>query len=307
MNDERAPGEPADVPRFSPGCGCVLTAVALVLWLIGIVLLELGWEAATGKSQVSLAGAGVEFVYTGAFVLLFWLAFRADNPLRSTGLAFTRRFHTDWILGVIIGGAGVAVALIAIDIGGEVSTISGAVSQKGGDHEGPFSWPIAILILALYAGEEEILYRGLVYPLLRRSIGLIWAVAISSLLFSLLHAFNNAFSWIPFLDIILAGASLALLRELTGSLWLAWGAHFGWNFSLAALGLPVSGILVLLNPQSWHVVTLGPRFLTGGGFGPEGGMGGIIADLCMIGLAAFLLHLKGKRRKIEEADPRSGG
>jgi len=299
MNDERVSREPVDVPRFSPGCGCVLTAVALILWLIGVVLLELGLERVSGESQIGLGGAAAYFVYTGVFVLVFWLAFRVRNPLRSAGLALSTRFHTDWLLGAIIGGAGVAVALIAIDIGGEISVISSPLKHAGGEHVGPLSWPIAVLVFILYAGEEEILSRGLVYPLLRRSIGFAWAVIVSSLLFSLLHAFNNAFSWIPFIDILLAGVFLALLRELTGSLWLAWGAHFGWNFGLIALGLPVSGIRVLLDPQSWHMVTMGPDFLTGGDFGPEGGIGGVIADLCMVGLAAFLLHIKRKRRTIE--------
>ncbi|MCS7179707.1 MAG: CPBP family intramembrane metalloprotease, partial [Anaerolineae bacterium] len=71
-------------------------------------------------------------------------------------------------------------------------------------------------------------------------------------------------------NIALAGAVFALAVEWTGTLWLAVAYHFAWNFFQGTvLGLPVSGM-------AWEgllaLPTDGPVLLTGGAFGPEGGL-----------------------------------
>lgn len=81
-----------------------------------------------------------------------------------------------------------------------------------------FSWTNLILMLAL-AGilaplTEELLFRGLLYPLLRRSLRFLAAAMISALCFAMLH-------WIPPLipAFTIIGLVLAAAREMSGSLW----------------------------------------------------------------------------------------
>jgi hypothetical protein len=72
------------------------------------------------------------------------------------------------------------------------------------------------------------------------------------------------------LNIALAGVLLGVAFYTPGGIWAAWGAHLGWNTTLAALDAPVSGLpfkIPLINYSPG-----GPPWLTGGSFGPEGGM-----------------------------------
>jgi hypothetical protein len=53
-------------------------------------------------------------------------------------------------------------------------------------------------------------------------------------------------------------------------MWTAFGTHLGWNGTLAALGAPVSGLPFEIPYVDY---TMGrPDWLTGGRFGPEGGL-----------------------------------
>jgi hypothetical protein len=69
--------------------------------------------------------------------------------------------------------------------------------------------------------------------------------------------------------------SLAVLW--TGSLWFASAVHLGWNWATAAvLDLPVSGLDSSTRPST-TAQPVGPAWLTGGEFGPEGGLAGTLA------------------------------
>jgi membrane protease YdiL (CAAX protease family) len=60
---------------------------------------------------------------------------------------------------------------------------------------------------------EEVFFRGFLYGALKKNIGILWAILVSSLFFSLLH--TNLIGFMPILSL---GIFLAYLREKTGSL-----------------------------------------------------------------------------------------
>jgi membrane protease YdiL (CAAX protease family) len=293
MNELQETPEVKEPPRQRPVLGCVFSFSAFTLWIIGTVLVQFAFMIFRGQNYaVGLDLAIAEFAYTTIFGLAALYLIDRDKALITLGLVYTGLTIRDSVIGLIWGVAGVGIAIGVIALGSDVSFVSGPPYQSGSEMVGTFSWPVAILTFIFYAGEEEVLARGILYPIMRRSVGIAWALFLSSFAFSALHLFNPSFALIPFLDIFLAGLLLALLRELTGNLWLAWGAHFGWNFALIVSGVPVSGMIVRLNPQNWHLVSSGQDWLTGGGFGPEGGMSGIIADSVMILVAVYLIVLR---------------
>jgi hypothetical protein len=67
-------------------------------------------------------------------------------------------------------------------------------------------------------------------------------------------------------------------------MWTAFGAHLGWNGTLAALGAPVSGLPFQIPLVDYTMG--GPPWLTGGSFGPEGGLLSTVAITAAIVLAA---------------------
>ena len=87
-------------------------------------------------------------------------------------------------------------------------------------------------------------------------------------------------------NIALAGVFLGIAFYLPGGLWTATGAHLGWNATLAALAAPVSGLPFAMPWLDYR--SGGPAWLSGGGFGPEGGL---------LGTAALVLATVGVWRR----------
>ena len=104
------------------------------------------------------------------------------------------------------------------------------------------------------------------------------------MLFSLAHLDNPDVSARAIGNVALAGILLSLAFYSPGGMWTAFGAHLGWNATLAALGAPVSGLPFDI-PYIDYTMG-GPPWLTGGRFGPEGGLLGTIAITAAIFVAA---------------------
>ena len=62
---------------------------------------------------------------------------------------------------------------------------------------------------------------------------------------------------------------------MSGGIWTAVGVHLGWNALLACLDTPVSGVPFRIPLLDYRPG--GPVWLTGGGFGPEGGLAATVA------------------------------
>jgi hypothetical protein len=100
----------------------------------------------------------------------------------------------------------------------------------------------------------------------------------------MLHLLNPDPTLLSTTMVALAGVFLATVRLMTGSLWAAGIAHLAWNLAQAVvLHAPVSGLP--MPTPGYRLVDHGPAWLTGGEWGPEGGIaaaGGML-------LATFLL------------------
>ena len=132
--------------------------------------------------------------------------------------------------------------------------------------------------LALPALSEEIIFRGLPLVLLAGVLGRWPAVVLTSVAFGLSHWGNPEVTLLGLANISLAGVLLGTVFFGPGGIWAAWGAHLGWNLSLAALGAPVSGLPLSMPLLEYHPG--GPAWVSGGAFGPEGG---ILASVAMMG------------------------
>lgn len=79
---------------------------------------------------------------------------------------------------------------------------------------------------------EELLFRGLLYPVLNRLTGAFASLTITSLLFALLHASQLAFSWAPLLSLFLVGLVLTLVRARYRSVMASTLVHMAYNATL---------------------------------------------------------------------------
>jgi len=79
---------------------------------------------------------------------------------------------------------------------------------------------------------EELFFRGLLYPLLARWMGVYAGIVITSVLFGLVHAAQLAFSWGPVLVISIVGLVLTTVRALAKSLAASMLIHCAYNATL---------------------------------------------------------------------------
>jgi hypothetical protein len=298
MSDFQPPEETQTSPIYSTAAGLGLTALVLVIWFAGLSVLEIVTDIILhSNSNLFLILGAIEFLYTAGFAIVTIWILNEPNPLIFTGLRPKAMSFWHWTGGLILGCTGVGVAVCVIMISGDIRLVP-AVSVETGiepDSIWQMTWISAILSFVFYAGNEEILARGVLYPMLRKYSGMIWALVLSSGVFSVLHILNPNYSIYAAIDIYLAGICLALLRETTGDLYLAWGTHFGWNIGLIVLGLPVSGFYISITGMPYRLAATGNQIITGGSFGPEGGLSGIAGSFVMA-LAATLLLLARKRK-----------
>jgi membrane protease YdiL (CAAX protease family) len=144
---------------------------------------------------------------------------------------------------------------------------------------------IILLMLAPAALAEEVIFRGVPLVLLSRVLGRPGALVLLSVGFALAHITNPDVTSRALGNIALAGILLSLAFFSPGGMWAAFGAHLGWNMTLAALGAPVSGLPFEIPFVDYTMG--GPAWLTGGAFGPEGGL---LSTVAITGAIVLAVH-----------------
>lgn len=203
------------------------------------------------------------------------------------GFAWTRQTPRELIQGLALGGGGIVAAVVimlaigALRYSGDDGTAAGWV--------GTMLWHLLVFTVA--AAAEEAVFRGYAFQALARGFGGVPAVVVTSALFALAHARNPNVGTFALLNIFLAGVMLGAAYLKTMSLWFATAVHTGWNWAMASLfDLPVSGIAMFDAPLYEPRVTGG--WVSGGAFGPEGGLVGTLGFAAMLAALLWLMHLR---------------
>jgi|SRR5215472_13457965 len=79
---------------------------------------------------------------------------------------------------------------------------------------------------------EELFFRGMLYPLVRRISGVIPAILLTTTAFALIHGAQLGYAWAPLLSIFVVGLVFTLVREHTGSVAASFLMHCGYNLAL---------------------------------------------------------------------------
>jgi membrane protease YdiL (CAAX protease family) len=91
------------------------------------------------------------------------------------------------------------------------------------------AWALGILSVTLAPLVEELFFRGFLYPVLARSLGLPVAVFLTALGFALLHEAQLGFAWGPVLVIFLVGIILTMVRAKQNSVAASVLIHMAYN------------------------------------------------------------------------------
>jgi membrane protease YdiL (CAAX protease family) len=129
----------------------------------------------------------------------------------------------------------------------------------------------------------------------RPAIGVIF----SALFFSALHLLNPNITLISVLNLFLFGLFAALYALWEGGLWGVFAIHSIWNWAQGnVFGLSVSG-LYLQSSVLFNLTETGPDWITGGYFGPEGG---IIVTLILLCAMTILIAFSNRDARIRPGD-----
>ncbi|MFQ5636667.1 MAG: lysostaphin resistance A-like protein [bacterium] len=144
--------------------------------------------------------------------------------------------------------------------------------------------------IVIAASVEELITRGYFLKTLENHGNAIFAVLVSSSVFSLMHISNSNLSFVGLFNIFLVGGLLGIVCISYNSLWLPLGLHVGWNFLLNLFNFPISG-QNYPNPifkLEYHEYSL----VSGSKFGPEDSLFITFLILSLIGF----LFIKFRRK-----------
>ncbi|HLG13842.1 MAG TPA: CPBP family intramembrane glutamic endopeptidase [Blastocatellia bacterium] len=260
----------------------LVTVIWILVGLMRVLIPALGRLLGQEVSGDETAGSGLVSMGISQSILLVsalgatWVCARILEQRSFGSVGF--RLHKGWLRDFGVGGIGGAITLsLAVGI---ASLAGGSRFWAGGASvSSTLKWcwiPFGLFLIS--AAWEEAMLRGFPFQALLHNLGPVVAVTITSVIFGILHLGNRDVTAMSTINTVLAGVWLGVAYLKTRSLWLATALHLGWNFSTAfVFGLPVSGITSLSQQPLLSVTAGGPVWLTGGNYGPEGGVAATIA------------------------------
>lgn len=254
--------------------------------IFALFLLETLAQFAGNRGRVDPQNILFAWITLASVAVATWVMLRTVDRLPWSEVGLDRNAARPK---AIVGGAAVGGLTIGL-----ASVVLLSVHMLRIDATAPGSWwgdasQSAVLLLPA-AFFEELFIRGYVFAILRRAAGWKLALIVTSIIFGLLHVANPGADSESILAVIVAGFFLGAILLVTRSLYAAGAAHFAWNWVMSgALHIAVSG-LPSRDPD-YRVVDSGPDWLTGGQWGPEGGIAAVAA------MFIVLFYLFGRRMR----------
>ena len=290
--------------QLRPIWRCLISVVLIVLAvrLVGVAR-GLIFRALGGWPPVFVDFKWYSLLLFPALVVVFkFMTFVFDRrPLGSVGVAFHSRWRAELGTGLAVGAV-MLLLVAAMEAALGLAHFGWSAESPGHILRGGASLGFLLLIAA---ANEELVFRGYPFQRLMDAIGPVGAIVVFSALFGLGHLANPEHTWISTLNTMLVGIPLAVAYLRTRALWMPIGIHLAWNFVLGyALGLPVSGLdfsAKVLTP-----VVTGPQWVTGGAYGPEGGVltTGVVLAATFYLLASRRIYISEEMKKMVLGPPR---
>ena len=203
-------------PTFLVSALLISTANAILPGLFG------------GEGMQSLAFQLLLYVILlGVIHLLFWL--RHDRPMwRSLG--WTMQFRGAWLCIVSAPFLAVGISLLGTLL--DTPMILNPVETLA---DGRASMAIiAVFVVFLGPLFEELIFRGFLFPLLRKSFGVVGGILGAAIPFALVHGPQYEWHWQYLVLLTLAGSAFGAMRQWRGSTAASTLLHVSYNLTLFA-------------------------------------------------------------------------
>ncbi|MHC1686095.1 MAG: CPBP family intramembrane glutamic endopeptidase [Clostridiaceae bacterium] len=197
-------------------------------------------------------------------VVIFWKVFE-KKPIRMMGLTSIFKSYKDLLHGLAFGAVSMIVVFLIL-LGTKSISMENAFSNPN------FStWIIIDFIMFIFVGiNEEMFARGYCMSVLKQTKNKYAIVCVSSVIFSVMHSLNPHMSILSYINLFLVGVLFAYMFIKANNIWLPIGYHITWNFFQGDIfGFQVSGTVT---NGLYGIKSIGNDLITGGEFGPEGGL-----------------------------------
>lgn len=210
------------------------------------------------------------------------------RPLLDIGLRWNSSAAVNAALG-LAGGAGAALLAIGIPL------LAGAsrLSRLPNEDATPATVAFVVALLLLGAAGEEMFFRGYGFQALVKIFGP-WATVVPvGVLFALLHAANPSATPLALANTAGFGILFGYAFLRTGGMWMPIGLHFGWNVTLPALGVNVSGFTMRVT--DYAVQWTGGEWWSGGEYGVEASA---VTTAVLLALGVYVWKGPVRRQKL---------
>ena len=286
------------IPQIIFGSAAWACVLGYGLFAIGqllmfIVLLIIG--RAAGFSSDVWNTAIMYFAFFGVWIAFFLNALlRKNRPLfKAYGTGLSGNRIPELLVGLLLGFGMNGLLILFAMLHGDVHLYFDRFEIV----------PFFILLLAVFiqSAAEEIMCRGFIYQRVLRTYRgkFLLAVLVNGIFFGLIHMTNDGATPIAIIDIIICGIQYSAMVYYFDSLWMAMGAHAGWNFTQSILaGLPNSGNVFPYSIFRLDAATASNSFFYDVGFGVEGTIPAVIMEIAV----TVAIVLIGRKMKKEHTD-----
>ena len=209
-------------------------------------------------------------------------------PLKSA-----KHIAVNYSIGLLIGFVMLSATVGILLVTGQISFDGFNLSTAG-----IATFIFNILMWIPQGASEELMFRGYMIPAFNKRYKRVIGIAVSSVLFSAFHSLNMGYTPLASVNLVLIALLFALIYLLTGDIWMTSAIHTMWNLTQGNIyGLKVSGneaansIIKTVYSSNYSPI------ITGGDFGPEGGLAvTAVTAVCLV-IVTVLLAIKSSKRK----------
>ena len=214
----------------------MVVVAVLAVFFFSVVALEIARQIAPSTKPADFARNPLVIVPAQAAAYLVLLVFMYALVSHAYGRAFWNGVH--WRFpgarsGLFLAG-GVALAVV-IELSSNFLPIPKQLPIDEFFRNQASAWLMAGFGTLLAPLVEELFFRGFLYPVLRRRVGVLFGSVITALLFALIHESQLAHAWAPLLMLFCVGMTLTLTREFTDSVAASTLVHSAYNATLFAM------------------------------------------------------------------------
>lgn len=220
----------------------VVGIVVIAVFTIACLWIAAGSRLFRGMPAAQLARDPLLIIpaqFAAYMVLVF---FMYAVVRRERGYGFLPAVRWNWPHGTWIGFLALgAIVAIAGQLLSALLPIPKSLPIDQYFHSSADAWMMAIFGISVAPFVEELFFRGFLYPVLARPLGVGLGIVFTAIPFALLHSAQLGNAWGPLVVLFVVGVVLTAVRAVTKSVASSMLVHMGYNLTLFSLLFVASG------------------------------------------------------------------